>query len=99
MEQTNQAMEATWGIALKIWWWLIWRSLLTALVGGSIIGFIIGFILGIISVITKINFIDTMRLPILAIGFIFGMIVNIFFIKRVIGKKFKNFSLMLIKTV
>lgn len=95
MEQTNQTMEATWGIALKIWWWIMWRSLLAALIGGFVIGFITGIVLGLVGVdIANIN----IKIISGLLGGIFGIGVNVFFFKKIIGKKFKNFTLVLLKT-
>lgn len=93
MEQTNQTMEATWGIALKIWWWITWRSLLVGFIGGFVIGFIVGFILGLAGI-------NSATIQIIAglLGGIFGVGVTVFFFKKVIGKKFKNFTLVLLKT-
>ena len=93
MEQSNQTIEATWGIAAKIWWWIIWRSLLSALVGG----FILGLIIGIIGTMIGLNN-AAIQLPAMLLGGVFGVLVNIFFTKKIIGKKFKGFSLVLLKT-
>lgn len=93
MEQTSQTIEVTWGIALKIWWWIIWRSLLSSVVGG----FIIGIIIGIIGVIIGMDS-ATIQLPAMLLGAAFGVTVNVFFTKKIIGKKFKNFTLVLLKT-
>jgi len=93
MEQESQTMEVTWGVAVKIWWWIMWHSLVSALAGG----FILGFILGIIGAVIGMNS-ATIQLPATLLGGIFGVTVNIFFTKKVIGKKFKDFSLVLLKT-
>jgi pheromone shutdown protein TraB len=93
MEQTNQTIEATWGIATKIWWWIIWRSVLSAMGGG----FVLGFIIGIIDEMAGLDS-ATIQLPAMLFGGIFGAIVNIFFTKKIIGKKFKDYSLVLLKT-
>jgi len=93
MEQSNQTTEATWSIALKIWWWIMWRSFLSALAGGFIIGFIVGFVLAIAGI-------DSATIQIISalLGGIMGIIINVFFTKKIIGKKFKDFTLVLVKT-
>ena len=94
MEQTDQTqyVKATWGIALKIWWWIIWRSLLTAMAGGFIIGFVAGFVMAIAGINS-----DTIQTVAAVLGAIVGVVVNVFFIKKVIGKKFKDVTLVLLK--
>ncbi|MCK4252367.1 hypothetical protein KAX97_13040 [candidate division WOR-3 bacterium] len=93
MEQLNQTIEATWGIAVKIWWWIAWRSFLVAMIGGFLLGFIIGVVLGIAGV-------DLVNIQIISglLGGVFGFMVTVFFFKKIIGKKFKNFTIVLLKT-
>jgi len=81
----NQINQATWGIALKIWWWIMWRSLLC--------GLILGILLGILQAVIELSF-----LLFVLLSFVFGTAVNVFFTKKIIGKKFKEFSLVLIKS-
>lgn len=38
MEQIDQTMKPTWDIALRIWWWIMWRAFLLALFGGFVLG-------------------------------------------------------------
>ena len=90
MEETNKTMAATWDIAIKIWWWIMWRSILAGVVGGAILGIVLGFIMTLAGINN-----DT---ALILFGGLLGTIINIFFTKRIIGKKFKNFSLVLIKT-
>lgn len=96
MEQTNQTMEATWGITLKIWWWITWRSILSAFAGGFVIGCIVGFILAIAGIDSAT--IQTVSALSALFGGILGIIINVFFTKKIIGKKFKDFTLVLLKT-
>ncbi len=93
MEQTNQTIEATWGIALKIWWWIIWRSLLVAIISGFVLGFIAGLILRLAGMNPAL-----IQIIVLPLGIILGIGVNVFFFKKIIGKKFKDFTLVLLKT-
>jgi len=94
MELTNQGVELTWGIAIRIWWWITWRALLSAIFGGLILGFIIGIIGAVIGI-------DGAKIQLFAmlLGGVFGIAVKIFFIKKIIGKKFKDFSLVLTKPI
>jgi ABC-type uncharacterized transport system permease subunit len=89
MEQTNQTIKATWGVALKISWWIWWRSFLSL--------FVFGFILGLFLGIARIDK-DTIEIISTIFGGIMGFVISIFFIKKIIGKKFKDFSLVLVKT-
>lgn len=91
--QISQPLEPTWGIALKIWWWIMWRSFGLALLGG----FLMGFIFGLSAALMRIDA-ATVQLLSMPIGGLVGIVVNVYFIKKVIGKKFRGFQLMLVKT-
>ena len=91
--QVSQALEPTWGIALKIWWWITWRSLLSSLVGGFLVGLVFGFFVALVKMDTA-----TTQLFSMPIGGLVGITINVYFIKKVIGKKFRGFRLMLVKT-
>lgn len=91
MEQNNQSL-VSWNIAIKVWWWIAWRSILTSFVGGLIIGFVIGFVFSLVGINNTVS----QNIATL-LGSIFGITANIFFVKKVIGKKFKNFTLTLIE--
>ena len=93
MDQTSQTIEATWGIVLKLWWWVMWRSVLVGFVGGFIVGFVGGFILGFIGLDS-----DLARLIIGLLSFIFGFVIYLFFFRKIFGKKFKDFTVVLLKT-
>lgn len=92
MEQVNQNIEVTWRIALKMWWWIIWRSLLVAIIGSIILGFFVGITLGLIGI-------NSVTIQIIGglLGGIFGIGVNVFFFKKIIGRKFENFTIVLVK--
>lgn len=92
MEQTDQNIEPTWGMALKIWWWIGWRSLLTAILGAIILGFIVGIVLGLAGM-------NSAAIQIIGglLGGVLGIGVNVYFTKKIIGKKFKNFSVVLLR--
>lgn len=92
MKSTEKISEATWGIALRMWWWYTWRSVLVALSGSFILGFMIGVIFSVIGINEQI-------ISILAgsVGFIFGSFIGVLFFKHMLGKKFKGFTLVLLK--
>ena len=39
-----QELEATWGRVLRVWWLIVWRSILGAIVIGGVAGGILGFV-------------------------------------------------------
>jgi flagellar biosynthesis protein FliQ len=94
MKQTsNKTVEATRGIVLRIWWWIAWRAFISAFAGGFIVGFIVGLTSGIMGIHSP----TIQTIPTL-IGGMIGIILNIFFTKEAIGRKFKDVNLVLIKT-
>lgn len=95
MEQPNQiplqTVKATWGIAFKVWWWFTWRAVLVSFFSG----FILGFVMGFIGALAGIN--SNEIVPVAAIsGGALGIAINVFFIKKVLGKKFKSFKIVLL---
>jgi len=92
MEQTIHSTEATWGDGARIWWWIMWRSILGAIAGGFVIGFVIGLVASLMGVD-----IESIQIIVTPLGALVGAIINIFFTKKVIGKQFKDFKLVLIR--
>jgi len=95
MEQANQNQpnQASWGIAFRIWWWITWRALLAAIAGG----FIAGFIIGLAAALTGLGADAATIISALA-GFPIGIVLNVLFVRKIIGKKFKDFTLVLLKS-
>jgi len=71
----------------------MWRATLSAVLGGLILGLIVGVVLGIVGA-------DAAAIQMVAFfsGAILGICVNVFFFKKIIGNKFKDFTLVLVKT-
>ena len=91
MEQSNQKIEATWSIALKIFWSWLWPTVLLGIPVGIISGFICGFVFSIAGLDKTLGLNITFLL-----NFILGFIISLFYLKKIICKKFNNFSLILI---
>lgn len=72
--------EITWGIAFRVWWGWMWRSILLVLVLSLPLGFVIGFVgamLGMQAYIVPISMI---------FGFILGIGIQMYIVKRVLTK-------------
>jgi hypothetical protein len=91
MAHKKQTVDVTWSIACKIWWWIFWRAFLSAVAGG----FILGFILGLIGILVGLGG-ESIQLFAMFFGGVLGIILNIYFIKKVIGKEFNNSTLVLL---
>ena len=87
-EISGQQIEATWGIALKIWWWVAWRSTLVT-IPFVILIFIVPLLLSIS--LKKTEFISQF------IDGIISLIIYLYFLKKVLNKNFKEFTLALIR--
>jgi len=88
-------LTPTWDRVIRIWWAYLWRNLIAALVS-IIIAFIIAiaadFVLRTFQVSETIIKIITMF-----IVFVVSLIIGIFPMKMIIGKKFRDFSLIIVK--
>ena len=88
-----EKVEVTWGATLKVWWSFVWRCTVFSVILGLIVGFIVGFVLGIIG---KPELGGTVAV---IFGFLAYIFVSIWVLKRILGKKYKDFSIALIKRV
>lgn len=88
----GQTVEVTWGIALRIWAWLVLRIALAGIVGGLVIGFVIG----LIGVMVGMN-INALTILVYGISIPFGIFIFCFFFRKLVGHKFKDFTLVLVK--
>ena len=90
-------VQATWNMALKVWWSFAWRSIL--------ISFLVALGLGIIGGIIKViiergfgvnaTFVTTLMV---LISFVIGLVVQIWVMKKVLNMKFSEFSVVTIES-
>ena len=87
-------LEVTWARATRIWWAYLWRSIVGAVVM-SLIGGLVGGLLGYMmsSFGAKTSTVQWVALP---IGVILGVGMSILVVKRVLGKDFGEFRLLLV---
>ena len=85
-EIIEQQIQPTYKIALKFWWAFFWRSALLGLVLSYLIGFIIGFYCGF----KGIPLPETL---ITVFSYLTGFFASIHFMKKLLNKKFKTFSI------
>lgn len=80
--------EPTYETALKVWWALFWRIMPTAIAGAILIGFVIGLASGALNI-------DVNAASIFSgiLGFVFGMWVILFMIRRLMVKGFGRYRL------
>lgn len=87
-------LEVTWARAARIWWAVLWRNMLGAIVMaliGGLIGGLLGFVMGSFGAKTT-----TIQLIAVPIGAILGLGISIFAVKLVIGKDFGDYRLLLV---
>ena len=86
---SGQQIEATWGIALKIWWWVFWRGILVVIP--------VSLLISIVPLLLSVS-LKKAEIISLFINVIIGLIIYLYFLKKVLNKKFKDFTLALIRT-
>jgi len=84
----------TWDKVTKVWWSLVWRSLLF----GFIAGFVAGFIIGFIGAIAHIDISITRPLCVIG-GLLTGIPVGFWVIKYVLNIRYKDFRIALVSNV
>ena len=92
MDNSNQktALEPTWGIAARVWWWVFWRVTLSAIAGGAAIGAVFGVIASALNIpVESISIFST------GLGAAFGIFISILFFKKMLAQSFGDFSIRL----
>ena len=87
-------VEITWGRVVKVWWSLLWRSLLFGVLAGAVLGFVIGFVGGV----ARIDKAIISRLC-LMVGALSGIPVGLWVLKKVLQKRFGDFRIALLTDV
>jgi hypothetical protein len=86
-----QELEVNLGRLLRIYWLLIWRSLLGSLAIGFVLGFIIGIVLRASGVpLTQISTISGV------VGIVGGVVWALFCLKMALEKKYRDFRIILV---
>ncbi len=86
-----QELEVTLGRLVRIYWLLIWRSVLGALLIGFALGFILGLVLGALGVpLAQIKVISG------AVGIVGGAVWGLFCLKMTLQKKYREFRIVLV---
>ena len=86
-----EELEPTWGRAFRVWWLIVWRSLLGAVVFGAIVGGIFGFVIGILKLPVEII---TVVSPIL--GAVIGLVWAVMVTRMALRKKYSDFRIALV---
>jgi len=85
-----QELELTWSRVLKIWWLLIWRGQLIAILIGFLLGFVWGF------VVSSIGRADLAETGGTAIGAAVGLVWGMFAVRMALRKQYADFRLALV---
>lgn len=93
MKKKVKISPVTWGIAIKFWWWATWRSMLVSFP----IGFAVGFFLSLPLALLNIEIVTWMKIIFNVTGYIVGLIVYIFFLKKALNRKYKGFTIVTTK--
>ena len=87
-----EKLEVTWLLATKVWWSFIWRASLFSIVTGLLLA----VVLGVITVSLGYTA-DDVRLYNTLIGGLLGIGISIWVMKMILSKKFKGYSLAILK--
>jgi len=87
------ALKDTWGMALRVWWSITWRLLISSAFGAAAAGFFIK--------LGPQYFHMKQHAAVLiasAAGGIYFVFMTLLFIKGILNKRFKGFSIVILKT-
>jgi len=88
-------IKATWGIAFKVWWSMLWRTLIFVFGASFIASFILGFIL-------RLTVGDIPQQYGAIIGGVTGFAVSfpimLWIYKTILNKSYKNFRITIVET-
>jgi tellurite resistance protein TehA-like permease len=82
--------DVTWERALRVWWALVWRTMIFGMVAGAILG----AIAGVGTVITGRGNPHTIGF---ALGWLASIPVSIYAVRQVLRKRFRTFSIRLVE--
>mgnify|MGYP001769822365 CR=1 FL=1 len=86
-------VEVTWGRAVRVWWSLVWRTVLFGVLAGLGVGFVFSFLGSIAGMSQGSIFIYST-----IAGYATGIPIGIWVLKTVLSKRFSDFRLALIST-
>lgn len=87
-----EKIEVTWQLALKIWWSFAWRSTLLSFIVGMVAAFPVGVIAGMVDAPKEVSAVLSGF-----IGLAVGLWMQIYVMKKILNKKYKTFSIALIR--
>jgi ABC-type nitrate/sulfonate/bicarbonate transport system permease component len=87
-----EKIEVTWGTTLRVWWSYVWRSALFSMLLGFVLGLIGGIIVGIVGGTHQ-----TASNVGAILGYLGSIPVSIWVLKKILSKKYKEFSVALVK--
>lgn len=90
--KTAELVEVTWARASRVWWSLFWRTVLFTFLGGFIVSSVLGFFLAQAGVDP-----ETVFLVCQTSAFIVGIPIGIVITGVVLGRKFPDFRIVLVK--
>jgi ABC-type dipeptide/oligopeptide/nickel transport system permease component len=86
-----EELEITWLRALKVWWSIVWRTLLYSL----IISILVGIPIGIAAATLGLDQESAARLG-RSLGSLLGLFIAVWVVKIVLGKSFSDFRIVLV---
>lgn len=84
-------IEVTWSMAFRVWWSFFWRAMVFGLLAGMGIGIVIGFLGAVIGA-------DKAAVSSLSglLGLVVGFVITFWAVKKVLYKRFSEFSVVCI---
>lgn len=89
--QPGAFLDVTWGRALRVWWSLIWRTLLASVLVGALFGALLGMLLGVAGIALGIIVSVTQ-----AAGALVGIVVGVVMVRHVLRMSWPEFRIVLI---
>ena len=87
----DNGLDVTWGRAAKVWWSLMWRTIMFGMLAGLVAGALIGAIAGAAGVNTQtISYLGAIS------GVVVGIPVGIWVMRAILRRSWSDFRIILI---
>ena len=96
----NNEVKPGYGIALKLWWAMVWRTFPLIIVLGLLAGIVMGIVFGVLGAVMdfeKEQVLETARFAGAFLGIFLGLFITAWVIRRLMIKGFGRYCLAIVE--
>jgi len=95
----TEELPVTWGRLLSVWWLIVWRGTLGAVVIGALLGGIFGFVVGAVGPSYGLSIEDVVSISRTGgsiLGGVAATVVGVFVVRMALRKAYRSFRIVLV---